>query len=278
MPKKIYITNSRGEREPFSLRKVYNSARSVGASKELASKIAFKIQEEVFPEISTSEIFDRIFEILFEQSPHSAIVFNLKRGMAKLGPTGFPFEKYVGKIFATEGFKVKLNQIIPGFCTHYEIDFLAKKENLIYIGECKYHNLPGGMVDLQVALANYARFLDIKSGKFLNSGLNYKSFLVTNTKFTQEAIKYSECVGVKLLGWKYPPEMGFEKIIEKNQLFPITILPSISSQLAKTLINAKIVLVKNIFKNNFEKLAPKINISKARVKRILVEAKILFRV
>jgi len=273
MREEIYVINLRGEKENFSFRKVYNSARNVGASKELALEIASKIEKEVFPGISTSEIFDRIFELLLEKSPQSAIRFNLRRAIEKLGPTGFPFEKFVGKVFEDEGFEVKINQIIPGFCTRYEIDFIAEKIFLIYIGECKFHHIPGGRVDLQTALANYARFLDIEKGRFLNSNLNYKSILVTNTKFTSEAIKYSKCVGVELLGWKYPPEKGLEKLIEKNQFYPITILPSVNSQSARILINEKIVLVRDVLGTNFGK----VKILKAKKQKILREAEILLK-
>ena len=267
----IYVINLRGEKEPFSFQKVYQSARNVGASKELAMKIAKEIEKEVFDGMKTSQIFDRVFELLLEMAPQSAIRFNLRKAIEKLGPTGFPFEKFVAKIFEAEGFEVKLNQIIPGRCLDYEIDFLARKGNIVYIGECKFKQEPGKKLDLQVALANHARFLDIKRGKFLNSQIEYKSILVTNTKFTIEAIKYSECAGVELLGWKYPKGEGLEKLIEKNKFYPITILPSVSSQIAKILIEEKIVLVKDVFGENFEKL--KI-LQKEKIKR---EAKILLK-
>jgi len=267
----LYVTNKRGEKEPFSFKKLYQGIRNCGASKEISLEIASQIQKEIFPGISTQAIYQRAFELLLEKSPKSAIRFNLKRAIEKLGPTGFPFEKFIARVFETKGFEVKVNQIIPGFCVQYEIDFVAKRENLVYIGECKFHSLPGGRVDLQVALANFARFLDIKNGKFLNSNLEYKSILVTNTKFTQEAISYSRCVGVELLGWKYPLERGLEKEIEENKLFPITILPSVSPDLGKILIDNKIVLVKDVFSPEFEKLKIK------GKERILTEAEILLK-
>jgi hypothetical protein len=269
MEKEIFVINLRGEKEPFSFQKVYQSARNVGASKEVALKIAKEIEKEAFDGISTSQIFDRVFELLLKESPQSAIKFNLKRAMEKLGPTGFPFEKFVAKIFEFEGFEVKTNQIIPGFCVSYEIDFVAKKEDLVYIGECKFRQEPGGRVDLKAALANYARFLDIEKGRFLDSKMKYKSILVTNTKFTSEAIKYSECVGVELLGWKYPKGGGLELLIEKNRLYPITILPSVTSQLAKELISQGIVLVRDVLEKKFEE------IKVTKKDRIFKEAKIL---
>jgi hypothetical protein len=74
------------------------------------------LRKKIFDGILTSQIFDRVFEFLLKESPQSAIKFNLKRAMERLGPTGFPFEKFVAKIFEFEGFEVKTNQIIPGAC------------------------------------------------------------------------------------------------------------------------------------------------------------------
>jgi len=271
MRKKIYVINLKGEKEPFSFRKVFLSARNVGASKEVAFEIARQIEKEAFSGISTSQIFDRIFELLLEKSPHSAIRFNLKRAMEKLGPTGYPFEKFIGKVFESEGFKVETNAFVPGASgVKYEIDFLAQKGKLVYIGECKFRHERGGRVDLQVALANYARFLDIKEGRFFDSCLKYKSILATNAKFTNQVIKYSNYVGVDLLGWKYPRGEGLEKLIEKNQLYPITILPSVSHGLAKVLIDQKIVLVRDVFSRGFER------IKISRKQKIQKEAEILW--
>lgn len=272
--KTLYVINSRGEREPFSFRKVYNSARRVGASKDLARKIAREIEKEVYAEIKTSEIFKKVKEKLHPVLPRAALKFNLKEGMRRLGPTGFPFEKYIGEIFTRRGFKVQLNQFIPGFCSRYEIDFLAKKGKLIYVGECKYRNQSGGRIHLETALANYARFLDIKKGKFFKK-FKVKSLLVTNTKFTSEVIKYSKCVGVELLGWKYPPKMGLEYLIESQQLYPITILPSLKSYLADVFVSQKIMLVKDLLMINVEKFINKTKIQRKHLQPLIKEAKIL---
>jgi hypothetical protein len=46
MKKEVFVINLRGEKEPFSFQKVYQSARNVGASKEVALKIAKEIEKE----------------------------------------------------------------------------------------------------------------------------------------------------------------------------------------------------------------------------------------
>lgn len=275
----LYVINSRGEKELFSFRKVYQSAKRIGASKSLAEEIAKTIQKEIYPGIKTLEIFKKIKQILRRKAPSLAIKFSLKEAMRKLGPTGFPFEKYIGEIFSQQGFQVKLNQHIQGFCLRYEIDFLARKGNLLYIGECKYRNLSERKVNSNIALSNYARFLDLKKGYFLKQkvfkNLKLKTILVTNTKFTTSAIKYSKCVNTCLLGWRYPKPEGLEHFIESQNLYPITILPSLKKDLADILTLEKIILAKDILKINTVKLARKFKVSPNRFNLLIKEAKIL---
>jgi hypothetical protein len=45
MKKEIFVINLRGEKEPFSFQKVYQSARNVGASKEVALKSQKKLKK-----------------------------------------------------------------------------------------------------------------------------------------------------------------------------------------------------------------------------------------
>ena len=98
---------------------------------------------------------------------------------------------------------------------------------------------------MQVALANCARFHDIlANGNF--EGREVRSILVTNTKLTTEAIKFSECKHIDLLGWRYPAEQGLEYLIESRNLYPLTILPSFSGRLSESLAGQKTMLAKNI--------------------------------
>jgi hypothetical protein len=271
----LYVINSRGEREPFSAKKVYISCKNSGLEDESAREISAKIEREIYPGITTFEIAKRIRSLLKKESLRSAIKFSLKRAISQLGPAGFTFEKYVGEIFERNGYGVRLNQIIWGFChCRYEIDFLAKKRDLVYVGECKYHNLPGERVDLKVALANYARFSDISRGSFLKGSKLY-SYLVTNTKFTEEAIRYSECVGVKLLGWKYPKGGGLERLIEGKKLYPITILPSFRGNLTEIFAQKRIMLALDLLDVSPDKLSRKLGVKKEEIGKLIREAKIL---
>jgi len=267
---RLYVINLNGQKEPFSFQKVYNSVRRVGASRNLAQEIAQVIRKQAYPGIKTSEIFSKVTKMLHSETPKAALRFNLKKGMKKLGPTGFPFEKFVGEILKKLGYNVEINQYLAGHCIRsYEIDFVAQKKDIIYIGECKYRNLPGEKVHSRDALANYARFLDICNGPFFKSkkdqGFKIKTMMITNTKFTKKTLDYCECIGINALGWRYPKTKGLEYIIEENKLYPITILPALNSYLAGFFVSKKIMLVQDILNINSKRLSQYLKIPEKQI-------------
>jgi len=275
--KKIYVVNLRGEKEPFSYRKVFRSARRVGASVSLAREIASEIERQSYEGIRTEEIFKKVKNLLKKGDLKAGLRFSLKEAMRKLGPSGFPFEKYIGNIFSELGFKVWLNQTISSRCARYEIDFVAQKGKLVYLGECKYRIFPGEKIDLGTALSNYARFLDIQESDYFKRfpKSQPRSLLVTNAKFTQQAIRYSKCKKVELLGWRYPRNKGLERIIEEKKLYPVTILPSMTNYLMEIFAQQKMMLVEDILKLKIEKFCQKTKVSKSKILSLINEAKVL---
>jgi len=277
--KPLYVVNSKGEKESFSFQKVYKSAKRAGTSGVIAKRIAREIERRAYPGIRTLEIFKRVKKLLKKEAPKPALKFSLKEAMRKLGPTGFQFEKYIAEIFSQKGFRVRINQRISGFCCkQYEIDFTARKKNLLYIAECKYRNLPGGKVDLDIALSNHARFLDIKkeySCYKKTKNLKIKSILITNAKFTTKAIKYSRCAGVELLGWGYPKKEGLEYLIEHQKMYPITILPSFKKNMADIFAQERMMLAQDVLKISPERLYRKTGISKKQIISLRKEAETL---
>lgn len=272
---KIYVINNRGEREPFSFRKVYNSCRRIGASKGLARDIAEQIRSEVYPGIETSEIFNSVKQRLIGTSFRSGIKFSLKDAMRKLGPSGFDFEKYVGEVFTRNGFEVEMNQLIPGFCIgSYEIDFVAKKGGVVHLAECKYHHQAGNRVDLKVGLISYARFLDIKKGTYFKRQ-KVRPLIVTNVKFTSEVKRYARCTDIDLLGWKFPPRRGLEKMIEKQNLYPITILPSFKRYFKEIFARERIMMARDILEFSTKSLASRLKISPREIEKLREEAGLL---
>jgi uncharacterized protein YmfQ (DUF2313 family) len=274
----IYIINSRGEKEIFSESKLYNSVKRVAISNDLAKEIFNSVKNEIYPGITTLEIFSKIKKLLHKSSKPGAMRFNLKDGMRKLGPTGFLFEKFIAEIFENLGYQVKIDQYLPGHCVkNYEIDLVAQKDDLVYVGECKYRNLAGEMVHQTDALANYARFQDILSGSYFKqekyNNCKIKTILITNTKFTNNAYDYSSCMGIDLLGWNTPKDEGLQNIIDRHQLYPITLLSSLKGYLKDIMVSEEIMLVSDVLKINPEDFAKKFKLPVSSVLSLVKEAK-----
>lgn len=280
--KKIYVINNLGEKELLSENKIIMSARHSGASLDLAKDIAKKIKRRIKNNTNTYDIYKWIKEMLLTQNPQSGMKYSLKESMRKLGPTGYWFEKYMSKLLEVYDYKTKINQIIDGKCTDFEIDvlLLSEKYKELIFGECKYHNQIGTRVNISVILENYSSFLDLKDGKlatdFLKQGYKSKRLIVTNTKFTSKAITFANCYGVSLLGWKYPKGKGLEYYIESDGYYPITILPSINELAMAELYERNIFFAKELLDTNIQKQLFKKPLSNVNLQKVIKEAEILY--
>jgi len=278
----LFVINSKGEREAFSYYKVYRSAKRAGASKAFAQTIAQTIKKEAYPGIKTLLIFKKIKKLLREKTPGAALRFNIKEGMRKLGPTGFPFERYIKNILEALGYQVKINQFLPGKCLKsYEIDFIAIKGKTIYVGECKYKQRLGETISYHEVLANHARFLDLLNGKHFQAdmrrGFIVKAMLVSNAKFNDRTRDYCRCVGTELLGWNYPKDRGLEYFIDREKLYPITILPALKGYLKDVFVEENMILAKHLFERDLQKFAKKRNLSLKQIEVLSAQAGALLK-
>jgi hypothetical protein len=248
---KIFIVKSNGAREEFQNDKLKESLGKAGASEDAISKIVSHIGREIEDGMSTTAIYRHAFELLHKMAEPAVARYSLKRAIADLGPAGFSFEKFVAEIFKARGYETLTDQIIDGNCVSHELDVVAWNENRLAMVEAKFHNELGMKSDLKVALYVKARFDDLKDKEFfygakrkLTDGL-----LITNTNFTEKAIKYSECAGVKLIGWNYPRVGNLHDMIEDNNLHPITCLQTLSHTQKNSLMEKGVVLCKTVREN-----------------------------
>ena len=101
-----------------------------------------------------------------------------------------------------------------------------------------------------------SRFLDIKEK--LDNDKNYinkekEMWIVTNTKFSKDAIKYSECANINLLAWNYPYKNAIKEWVEISNLHPITCLSTLSVSNKKELLSRNIVACREINKEILSK-------------------------
>lgn len=248
--KAILITKSSGETEPFSRQKLLNSLQKAGAQRYLAEDIAKKIEWRLQEGMSTKEIYKRAFSLLGKVKKPLAARFSLKQAIFQFGPEGYPFEKFVGKILERQGYKVQVGQIIKGRCVQHEVDVIAEKENEHFLVECKFHNRQGLKSDVKVVLYVKARFEDIQD-ELIQRGHKefHEAWLVTNTKFTKDAVQYAGCTGINIIGWGYPEGRSLQDLIENTGLHPLTCLPSLPSTSKRRLLQKGIVLCQEIIEN-----------------------------
>jgi Holliday junction resolvase len=198
--------------------------------------------------------------------------------MMSMGPQGFVFEKYIAKILDKYGYSTKVGQILKGCCVDHEVDVVAKKDNMVFFIESKYHNHRGTYSDVKTALYVHARFVDIEKAikkKKDSNNTHYYGWLVTNTKCTSEAVKYSECVKLRILAWQYPKVKNLQYYIERKKLYPISILTTITKDQKEALFDSGIILVQELVSMDADEIMRLLSIKKIKTMKILNEIEIL---
>jgi hypothetical protein len=243
-----FIKKADGATEQFNELKLKKSLQRSGASRDEIDFIVKRIIQELHDGMHTQEIYQKAFAYLKVGEKPVAARYSLRRALFGLGPTGFPFEDFLSRLFQTEGYETKTRSILRGKCAEHELDVAAYKADHSFVAEAKFHAHPGIKSDLQVALYSFARLMDLREQKIcLDDQCGIKEFwIVTNTKFTTAAIKYAECSGLKLLSWDYPKKGNLHDRIEASGLYPITVLQSISATQKRALLDKNVVVCSDI--------------------------------
>jgi len=267
-----YIKKSSGELEVFNKAKLLDSIEKAGASMFVAEDVANKIEAKLKEGMPTSMIYTQAFKLLRKKESRPAIRYSLRRSIASLGPTGFPFEDFVGEIFKEKGYKIINDLMVEGHCIEHEIDIVAYNDDHLIMTEIKFHNQLMLKSDVKVALYIKARFDDLVGVEFNIEGKKRKmtqGLLLTNTKFTENAIKFGACAGVNMIGWNYPAKGNLHDLIEETGLHPLTCLTTLSGREKKLLLDKEIVTCKNL-KSKIDILTD-MQLTDGRIARVLKE-------
>lgn len=247
----MIIIKADGEGEEFKAKKLITSLKKAGARPEEITRILTEVESSLQDGMKTQMIYQKAFQLLREYDDPVAAKYSLRRAVFNLGPTGFPFEDFLGKIFEADGYSTKRRLTLRGKCAVHEVDLAAYSPAETFIAEAKFHASPGIKSDLQVAMYSYARYLDLQSmriGKHDQHGI-VSLYLITNTKFTQAAVKYAECSGIKLLSWDYPKNNSLHDRIERLGTYPVTVLTHLSTSQKQYLLQRGTILCSDITKN-----------------------------
>jgi hypothetical protein len=248
--KVILVKKASGEEEPFATEKLERSLLNAGAKADIIQKIVGDIECWIQPGVTTKKIYTRAFSLLRQDKTTSSLRYRLKQAILELGPTGYPFEILIGKLFQQTGFGAEVGVVVEGKCITHEMDVIATKSSIQHLAECKYHKDQGKQVSIQVPLYVRSRVDDIisKRQKMREyQDFSFTGWVITNTRFSSDSIQYSKCSGLKLLGWNYPPGEGLKEKIEKYKLYPITLLRNLTNKEKQHLLKEDIVICTQLF-------------------------------
>jgi len=274
MPKDQFITKASGERVFFDVEKLRHSLKKSGADNQTVDAIVNNVVGRLYEGISTKDIYTMAFTLLRDKHAASfAARYKLKNAIMELGPSGYPFEKYFSEILRYQGYSVQISQILQGRCVTHEIDVIARFDHGVFFIECKYHNGRGTLTDVKTPLYINSRFEDVKFMQEQlpeNKNKQLKGWVVTNTHFSDDAIQYGRCVGLELVGWDYPKGNSLKEQIDRTGLHPITCLTTLTKNEKANLLDAKIVLCRELAEKPAALTAA--GITKSRIHKITDEA------
>lgn len=272
----IYITKRNGDRAPFDEEKLRQALIRSGAKSPELEEALEEVKRILYDGIGTHKIFQAAYRSLKKRSHHSAGRYRLKKAMMELGPSGYPFEKFVGKLLESKGYQTKVDEIVQGTCVSHEVDVVANNGHEQIMVECKYHSDITIKSDVKVALYIHSRFLDVANAWAAASGdlkMKYRGMVVTNTRFSDDATRYAECVDLQLISWDYPKIGSLKDWIDQSGYHPVTSLSQLKKTEKRQLLEKGVVLCRDLQEN--ESLLKEMGIEDNRIKKLLDEANLL---
>jgi len=278
MSNTIQITKATGEKEAFQSEKLKQSLQRAGANHELIDNIVSEIESWITEGVTTKKIYAKAFALLRKKRNGYAARYSLKNALMELGPSGYPFEHFVGQIFEIQGFETKVGQLVQGQCVQHEVDVVATQNHTQYLVECKYYNTQDKHANVQVPLYIRSRVNDIEAKRKQlpeYNGYTFYGWIVTNTRFTDDATDFGKCSGLHLVSWDYPKGHSLKDMIEKYRMFPITSLTELNKSEKQQLMSKGIVLCRQVVGN--PKVLQDVGVSKSKQAKVLTEANDLCR-
>ncbi len=272
----IYVTKGNGDRVPFDENKLRRALKNSGAGTKEVEKALAAVKKILYPNISTRKIYQTAYRILKKSSRHSAGRYRLKKAIMELGPSGYPFEKFMGRIMESRGYQALVNVHARGKCVEHEVDVVARNDKEQFMIECKYHSDSKRNVDVKVVLYIASRFRDVSAVWRQNEGddpRQYFGMVATNTRFSEDAIRYAECEGLRVISWDYPAGNSLKEWVDRSGYHPITSLSQLKTAEKQLLLEKGVVLCRDI-KENIS-LLEEMGFNKMKINKVLAEANLL---
>src|SRR5437660_7060011 len=101
----MQIIKATGQTEEFSEGKLHASINRAGIPEDMHDAVVAHVKSKLYENIPTSEIYHHIKEYLGNSRlPYARAKYSLKQAIMELGPTGYPFEDFIARIFTAQGY------------------------------------------------------------------------------------------------------------------------------------------------------------------------------
>lgn len=267
------VIKRNGERAEFDVEKLKTSLLRAGANRAEVERVVDVIAVQMTDGMSTHALYKLAYAQLRQKSKRAAGRYRLKKAILDMGPTGHPFEFLVGELMRNSGYRAEVGVLSKGHCVGHELDVVAHKEGVRVMIECKFHNDIRRKSDVKVSLYIQSRFLDMKKAwedADKGKSIHYEGWIVTNTRFTGDALQYGTCAGLKMISWDYPVGNGLREMIDKAGFHPVTAMQSLTKGEKEYLLDKDIILCRTLIRN--QDLLAKLGKTESQIRKIVMEA------
>jgi Restriction endonuclease/ATP cone domain len=239
----VSVKKADGSRQGFDREKIVRTCLRMGASVQVANQVADKVERRIYNGIPTAMVLQMILRFMRGQKPEIGNLLDLRRGLSLMFPKP-EFEVFVQSLLARSGFEVSPNSLLTGKCVLHEVDGIAKREGVTYFVEAKHHVNYHALTGLDESRIARAILEDVGEGYAAGmSDLKIdKAMIVTNTRYSDEALQYGACRDILQIGWSSPMGHGLQDLIGGTHMFPLSCLKGLSQGARLRLANSGVVL------------------------------------
>lgn len=266
------ILKASGEAERFDPEKVRRSLERSGASEALIKKVVQDLSNMVVEGTTTRQLYGRAFAMLRREKTRAAYKYKLKQAVLQLGDSGYPFEHLVAEVFERQGYDVAVGRIVQGRCVSHEIDVRAEMANELHFMECKFSPNRKKMLSIQTALYVKARMEDVLKALPTKPAV-CGGWLVSNMRFSADSISYAQCAGLNLLSWEYPENKGLRELLDKLEIFPITLLNYLNRREKEFLIAKGYVSCRSILRQ--PEILDELHLGEGKLNGLMTELRLI---
>jgi len=252
------VKKADGSMQVFDREKIVRTCLRMGADRRAAYEIAERIERRLYPGISTERILQMIFQFMRRDKPSVSNLFDLGKGLSLMSSKP-EFEVFVQALLARNGFEVSPNRLLVGRCVEHEVDAIAKKDGITFFVEAKHHSMYHTLTGLDESRIARAVLEDVMEGVAIGkSDLKIdRAMIVTNTRYSEQAVRYGNCRNILQIGWSSPTDKGLQSMVAGTKLLPLSCLRGLGLNARIKLALSGIVLFEQIVQEDTMELARK---------------------